>query len=180
MHDMTEQYLFNAFAGESQAHMRYVNYADVAVKEGYPNVGLLFRAIAFAERVHASNHLERMPQKEDMFSGENPYGLGDTAENLQKGIDGETFEIEEMYPTYRKVADFQDESEAVQTFDWALRAEKIHAKMYADAKEKVEDGEDIDLEKVSICSVCGYTKKGDAPDRCPVCGAEKEEFREFE
>ncbi len=179
MHDMTEQNLHNAFAGESQAHMRYMNYSEVAEVEGYPNVALLFRAIAFAERVHASNHLERMPQKEDMFSGKNPYGLGDTVENLQKGIDGETFEIEEMYPTYRKVAEFQEENEAVQTFDWALRAEKIHAKMYKDAKEKVKDGEDIDLEKIQICTRCGYTKEGEAPERCPVCGAEKEMFEEF-
>ena len=177
---MTEQNLFNAFAGESQAHMRYMNYSEVAEEEGYPNVALLFRAIAYAERVHASNHLERMPQREDMFAGENPYGLGDTVENLQKGIDGERFEIEEMYPTYRKVAEFQGEDDAVQTFDWALRAEKIHAEMYEDAKEKVENGEDIDLEKVQICSVCGYTKEGDAPDRCPVCGASKDQFEEFE
>lgn len=179
MHDMTEQNLHNAFAGESQAHMRYMNYSEVAREEDYPNVALLFRAIAFAEKVHASNHLERMPQKEGMFAGKNPYGLGDTLENLQKGIDGETFEIEEMYPTYRKIAEFQDEDAAVQTFDWALRAEKIHAKMYKDAKEKVENEEDIELEKVQICSRCGYTKEGEAPDRCPVCGAKKEEFEEF-
>lgn len=179
MHDMTEQNLHNAFAGESQANTRYKIYSEVAKEEGYPNVARLFKAISFAEQVHASNHLERMPQKEAPFAGENPYGVGTTSENLQKGIDGEDYEIGEMYPTYRKVADFQDEDEAKQSFDWALRAEKIHSKMYKDAKKSVDEGEDIELDEMQICSVCGFTKEGEAPDQCPVCGAKKEEFKEF-
>ncbi len=179
MHDMTEQNLHNAFAGESQAHMRYRIYSKVAEDEGYPNVALLFRAISFAEEVHASNHLKRMPSREDMFAGKNPYGLGDTSVNLQAGIDGETFEIEEMYPTYKEIADFQGEDKAKQSFDWALRAEKIHASMYEEAKESVDDGEDIDLERVQICSVCGFTTEGEAPEKCPVCGSDKEVFKEF-
>lgn len=97
--------------------MRYRIYSKVAEEEGYPNVALLFRTISFAEEVHASNHFERMPKKEDMFVGKNPYGIGDTSENLQAGIDGETFEIEEMYPVYRKVAELQEEDEAKQSFD---------------------------------------------------------------
>jgi len=176
---MTEENLHNAFSGESQAHMRYQLYGEVAEDEGYPNVARLFRAISYAERVHASNHLSRMPLGEGSFAGGNPYGLGTTEENLQFGIDGETFEIEEMYPTYKEVADFQEENSAKQSFDWALQAEKIHAKMYQDAKEKVENDEDIELEEVQICKTCGYTTEGDAPDRCPVCGAKKEYFKEF-
>ncbi|MCQ2753790.1 MAG: NADH peroxidase, partial [bacterium] len=27
-----------------------------------------------------------------------------------------------------------------------------------------------------VCSVCGYTVEGEAPDRCPICGAVKEVF----
>lgn len=179
MRDMTEQNLHDAFAGESQAHMRYRIYSKVAEEEGYPNVALLFKAISFAEEVHASNHLERMPREEDMFAGKNPYGLGNTSENLQAGIDGETFEIEEMYPIYKKVAEFQNEDEAEQSFDWALRAERIHADMYEKAKQSVEKGEDIDLEKVQICSVCGYTTEGETSDKCPVCGSGRKVFKEF-
>lgn len=180
MHDMTEQNLHNAFAGESQAHIRYENYAEVAEEEGYPNVARLFRAIGYAEKVHASNHLERMPQVDDDGTGGAPYGIGNTSENLQKGIDGETFEINEMYPTYKKVAEFQEENEAVRTFNWALEAEKIHASMYQEAKQAVDSGEDYDIDTIQICSVCGYTTEGEAPDRCPVCGAKKEDFKAFE
>ncbi|KXA96691.1 hypothetical protein AKJ37_04620 [candidate division MSBL1 archaeon SCGC-AAA259I09] len=179
MHDMTEGNLHNAFAGESQAHMRYKIYSEIAIEEGYPNVARMFRAISFAERVHASNHLERMPREEGYFSGKNPYGTGTTSENLQAGIDGETFEIEEMYPTYKKVAEFQEEDTAKQSFDWALKAEKIHAKMYKYAKRSVDEGEDVELGKIQICSVCGHTREGEAPSQCPICGAKKEEFKEF-
>ena len=179
MRDMTESNLHNAFAGESQAHMRYTIYADIAETEGYPNVARLFRAISYAERVHATNHLRSMPKKEGSFAGANPYGIGNTVENLQAGIDGETFEIQEMYPTYKKIADFQEETSAEQSFDWALQAEKIHAQMYKDAKERVSDGEDIELEEVQICSQCGYTTEGEAPEECPICGAKREKFKEF-
>ena len=176
---MTESNLHNAFAGESQAHMRYTIYSEVAEAEGYPNVARLFRAIAFAERVHATNHLRRMPVQEGSFSGGNPYGIGDTSKNLQSGIDGETFEIQEMYPTYKMIAEEQDEPAAETSFEWALEAEKIHAKMYEEAKKRVDEGEDIELDSVQICSQCGYTTEGEAPDECPICGASKEEFEEF-
>lgn len=38
MKKMTEQNLINAFGGESQAHMRYLHFADKADKESFPNV----------------------------------------------------------------------------------------------------------------------------------------------
>lgn len=54
----TEQNLRDAFAGESQANRKYLAFAAVADKEGYPQVARLFRAAAEAETVHAHNHLK--------------------------------------------------------------------------------------------------------------------------
>ena len=31
-----------------------------------------------------------------------------------------------------------------------------------------------------VCSVCGYTVEGEAPERCPVCGAVREVFTKME
>lgn len=180
MREMTESHLRNAFAGESEAHMRYNIFGQVAKEEGYMNVSRLFRAIAFAERVHASNHLERMPQDKGKAVSVAPFGVGDTSKNLQMGIDGETFEINEMYPTYKKVAEIQDEGRAKVTFHWALKAEKIHAKMFKDAKEAVNANKKYELDVVQICENCGYTTEGEAPEQCPICGAKKEEFKAFE
>ena len=167
MRPMTEENLKAAFAGESQAHMRYLIFADQAEKEGKPNLARLFRAIAYAEQVHATNHYRELG------------GIGDSPANLQEAINGETYEVEEMYPAYNKVAELQGESGAVRSTHYALEAEKIHADMYNQAKAKADTGKDVEIGKVYICPVCGYTVEGDAPDKCPVCGAPREMFKEF-
>ncbi|MGC8825926.1 MAG: rubrerythrin family protein [Anaerolineae bacterium] len=167
MRKMTKSNLEAAFAGESMAHMRYSIFADKAREEGFNNVARLFEAIAFAERVHATNHLRVLS------------GIGQSTSNLQTAIDGETFEVEEMYPAYRVVAESQDEKGAVVSTTYALEAEKIHAAMYTEAKQAVEAGKDIEPRDIFICSVCGYTGYGEPPDVCPVCKAKKEKFRLF-
>jgi rubrerythrin len=53
---MTQDALVSSYGGESMVHMRYLIFADIAEKEGFKNVARLFRAIAFAEQVHARNH----------------------------------------------------------------------------------------------------------------------------
>ena len=60
MNAMTEGNLKAAFAGESQAHMKYLNFADKAEKEGLANVARLFQAASYAEQIHASNHLKAL------------------------------------------------------------------------------------------------------------------------
>jgi len=167
MRPMTEENLKAAFAGESQAHMRYLIFAEQAEKEGKVNLARMFRAIAYAEQVHATNHYRELGL------------IGDSPSNLGQCIAGETYEVEEMYPAYNKVAELQGESGAVRSTHYALEAEKIHAGMYQKAKQAVEGGKDIELKKVYICPICGYTVEGDAPDKCPVCGAPKEKFVEF-
>ena len=107
------------------------------------------------------------------------FGLGTTSKNLEGAIEGEEFEINEMYPVYLETAKFQNEKAAITTFTYSLSAEKIHAQMYRDAKKIVEGGKDIKLGPVQICNVCGYTVEGEAPDKCPVCNSKKETFSEF-
>jgi rubrerythrin len=179
MHAMTEANLHNAYAGESMAHMRYKIFAEVAEKEGFKNVARLFRAIAQAEQVHATNHARKMPRKGAPMAGEAPFGIGTTSENLQFGIDGETFEIEEMYPVYREVAKFQNERLALQSFDYAWNTEKVHQKMFVEAKSNVDSGKDYKPGNVWVCKVCGFTGEGEAPDTCPLCGAKKDQMENF-
>jgi len=84
-----------------------------------------------------------------------------------------------MYPAYIEVAKSQGENEAIQSFNWAFQAEQIHAKMDQRAKSVVDSGIDIELGKVQICGRCGHTLEGDAPDKCPICGAPREIYKEF-
>jgi rubrerythrin len=179
MHPLTEANLHNDCSGESMAHMRYLIYADQAEKEGFRQVARLFRAIAFAGKVHATNHFKRMDRKLSNALGEAPFGSGTTSQNLQYGIDGETFEIEEMYPVYREVAKFQGEKAAWLSFYYAWNTEMIHKRMFEEAKQLVDSGKDWKEAKVHVCTVCGFTGEGEAPDRCPFCGAKREAFKEF-
>jgi len=181
MHDMTAANLRNAYGGESMAHMRYRTWGDKAEQDGFPNTARMFRAIHFAEQIHANNHFRELRDMGGGFGCNSGaiFGLGSTSQNLQGGIDGETFEINEMYPTYLETAKFQGEKGAQQSFFYALSAEKTHAAFFQKAKASVDSGKDVKLGPMQICSVCGYTLEGDAPDKCPICGARKEKFRTF-
>jgi len=166
MHKMTEENLKAAFAGESQAHMKYLIFAERAEKS-YPNIARLFRAIAYAEQVHATNHFRNLNS------------LGNDVANLDAAIAGETFEVEEMYPAYKAVAELQEEKTALRGILWALEAEKVHANLYATAKASAETGKDTEIGAVYVCEVCGYTGEGEVPEKCPLCNAAKSKFRTF-
>jgi rubrerythrin len=157
----TEKNLKDAFAGESQANRKYLAFAEKADREGYRQVARLFRATAAAETVHAHAHLRALK------------GVGATADNLKAAISGETYEFESMYPAMIEAAKAEGISQAVQTFTFANEVEKIHAGLYQKALEKMADLEETDM---YVCSGCGYTVEGEAPDECPVCKAKKEAF----
>ena len=167
MQDMTANNLKEAFAGESQAHMKYAIFADTAEQAGYPEVARLFRAISHAERVHATNHLRELG------------GIGDTAANLKAAGAGETYEVEQMYPVFKEVAKFQGEKGAIRSTHYALEAEKLHIGLYHDAEKMVLAGRDIEGRPIYICPVCGYTVVGEPPAKCPVCAEPSKNFRKF-
>lgn len=174
---MTESNLISAFAGESQAHMRYLLYADRAEKSGYMNVARLFRAVAYAEKIHAGNHYKNIQHKGDITTTSGAlFGSRTSSEDLQNGIDGEHYEVDEMYPAFIEVAKMQGEHAAVISFNFAWEAEKTHAAFYEKAKESVDQGKDLELGDVGVCEICGYTVEGEMPDRCPICKAKKERF----
>ena len=180
--DQTAQNLRSAYAGESMAYQRYIVWGEKAAEEGFENVALLFKAIANAEQVHAGNHFAAHENEEGGFlvAGGGEFGLGTTSENLVGAIAGEEGEIEQMYPAYKIVAEGQNEKDAVTSFHYSLEAEKIHSKRCSEAKEAVEAGEDYDVESVHICQTCGHTITDSTPEQCPVCGADSEEYKDFQ
>ncbi len=181
MRMMTEQNLINAFGGESQAHMRYLHFANQAEKEKLSNVTRLFRAIAHAEYIHAGDHYRELRHLDGGFVANSmaAFGPGDSKKNLKLAVAGETFEIEEMYPAYIEVAKFQGEKGAQRSFEWSYASEKLHKQLFEKALESVNSGKDVELGPIQVCEVCGYTLEGEAPDRCPVCNALKDKFTEF-
>ena len=165
LHRMTEGNLKAAFAGESQVHMRHLIFAEVAEREGKPNTARLFRVIAYAEKVHAQNH----PQELGVIKG--------TPENLSEAIAGGPSRRRRC--TTPTMPWLQEEQGAQRADHYALEAERLHAQMYRKAKETAGRGGDLKLRTIYICPVYVYTVEGEAPERCPVCGAPREKFESF-
>jgi rubrerythrin len=157
----TEQNLWAAFAGESQANRKYLAFAKQAEKEGHKRVAKLFRAAAEAETVHAHAHLGVLG------------GVKTTADNLKEAIAGETHEFKSMYPEMIAAAKADGNKNAERSFSYANAVEKIHADLYQKALDSLGKEEDVTY---WVCYVCGYTCENVAPDKCPVCGAAKKVF----
>ncbi|PIE55028.1 MAG: rubrerythrin [Dethiosulfovibrio peptidovorans] len=148
--------LSEAFAGESQANRKYLFYAEVADKEGFQSVARLFRAAAAAETIHAKMHYRNMGK------------IGSTEANLKDAIQGETYEFTEMYPEFIANAKAEGEKRALTGFNLANQVEKVHADLYKRALEHLSEKRSVDY---YLCTVCGHIEEGNAPERCPVCGA---------
>ena len=158
--------LKDAFAGESQANKKYLAFAKKADAEGLAQVAKLFRAAAEAETVHAHAHLRVMG------------GIKGTQENLQEAIEGEGYEYQKMYPEFLSEAQAEGNKAAEVSFKNALAVEEIHHGLYTEALEAVKSGSDLPAGKIYVCPVCGNTVKGEAPDKCPICGVAKDKFFE--
>lgn len=152
----THENLKNAFAGESQAFMKYTAFAKKAEKDGFANVAKLFRTTAEAEKIHAEGHLGA------------DEGIKSTAENLEAAIGGETYEHNEMYPPMLEQA-VAEGHKAKRMFGFAVEAEKVHAALYKKALEAVKNGQDLSDSNIWLCPVCGHIELGTPPENCPIC-----------
>jgi len=157
-----------AFAGESQANRKYLFFAEKAEQEGYKQVAKLFRAAADAETAHARNHLKVMQ------------GIKSTRENLLAAKGGENYEFTEMYPKFIKQAEAEGEDKAKDSFDLANKVEQIHHGLFTAALSKIEKDAAIEEKPIYVCQYCGNTVEGEAPEKCPVCGAPRRMFKLIE
>jgi rubrerythrin len=167
MNQKTKENVYAAFIGEAKAYFRLLAYAEKAEEENVPQIALLFRAIAEAERVHATRNLSLV---KDLL-------VKDTDTNLENSFQREKTVSENAYPEFIKVAEEEGETAVSIAFSQARDAETFHAKLYERAIY------DVIKDKVGayhVCQVCGYVTDKKIPDKCPVCGAPKEKFKTIE
>jgi rubrerythrin len=167
MKKKTKENVYSAFIGEAQAYFRLLAYAEKAQEEDVPQIALLFRAIAEAEKVHATRALNLV---RDIL-------VKDTDTNLQKSFEREKSISENDYPTFAKEAEEEGEKAAALAFSQARDAEDVHMKLYDRAIYHVINQE---VKAYHICGMCGYITDKKIPDKCPVCGAPKEAFKTIE
>lgn len=158
----TEQNLWEAFAGESQARVKYNYYESQARKEGYQQIANFFAETSENERMHAKIWFKYL-HGGDILS---------TVENLKDCIEGENFEWTEMYDRMAKEAREEGFNEIAAKFDLVAAIEKEHEERYKQLLANIETGAVFEREEGTVwkCLECGHIVKGAKPPVvCPCC-----------
>ena len=164
----TEQNLWTAFAGVSQARNKYTYFASKAKKDGYVQIAKIFEETAANEKEHAEIWFKLLN------------GIGTTAENLEAAAQGENYEWTEMYATMAKEAKEEGFDHIAFLFEEVAKIEKEHEDRYRRLLANVEGGLVFsrDGEMIWQCSNCGHIHVGkQAPEMCPVCAHPKAYFQ---
>ena len=157
----TEQNLNAAFAGESQARVKYQFYASKAKKEGYEQISAIFQETSDNEKEHAKIWYKLLHD-----------GVADTITNLKDAAAGENYEYTDMYKKFAEDARDEGFNEIAELFEKVGEIEKHHEERYRKLIENIEKGMVFKGDGVTVwkCRNCGYIHIGDsAPEKCPVC-----------
>jgi rubrerythrin len=157
----TEKNLNAAFAGESQARVKYQFYASKAKKEGYEQIAAIFQETSDNEKEHAKIWYKLLHD-----------GVADTMTNLKDAADGENYEYTDMYAKFAAEAREEGFNEIAELFEKVGEIEKHHEERYRKLIENIEKGMVFKGDGVTVwkCRNCGYIHIGDsAPEVCPVC-----------
>lgn len=158
----TEANLKAAFAGESQAHTKYLYYASKAKSEGYEQIAGIFTETAINEKEHAKLWFKIL------HGGVVPT----TTTNLADAAAGENYEWTDMYEGFAKTAEEEGFPELAKKFRMVGAIEKAHEERYRALLHNVEMQEVFAKSEVKVweCRNCGHIVVGEkAPQVCPVC-----------
>jgi len=169
----TEKNLLAAFAGESQARMRYTYFASKAKKEGYEQISAIFTETADNEKEHAEIFFKHLQGGDVEITAMYPAGvIGTTAENLLAAAEGEKMEWGTLYPDFAKTAEEEGFPMVAHSFREIGKVEAYHERRYRKLLENVKKNQVFKKDKVVKwkCRNCGYVHEGkEAPDVCPAC-----------
>ena len=169
----TEKNLLAAFAGESQARMRYTYFASKAKKEGYEQIAAIFQETADNEEEHAKVFFKHLQGGDVKIMAEYPAGvIGTTAENLFAAAEGEKMEWGALYPDFAETAQKEGFPMVAHSFKKIAEVESYHETRYRKLLENVTNGKVFKKDKTIKwkCRNCGYVHEGpEAPDVCPAC-----------
>ena len=162
----TEQNLWTAFAGESQARNKYTYFASEAKKDGYVQIAKIFEETAANEKEHAEIWFKLLN------------GIGTTAENLEPPPRERTTSGRICMPPCQGGQGGELRHIAF-LFEEVAKIEKEHEERYRKLLANVRvDWCSPDGEMIWQCSNCGHIHVGkQAPEMCPVCAHPKAYFQ---
>ena len=169
----TEQNLLKAFAGESQARMRYDYFAKQAKKEGLEQIAAIFAETALHEKAHAKTFFKFLEGQMVEITAAYPAGkIGTTLENLISAANGENEEWTELYPQFADTAEQEGFKAIANAFRMIAKVEKAHEERYRKLVKNLSSGSVFKRDNTYIwkCRNCGYLHEGKgAPKMCPAC-----------
>ena len=157
----TEANLQTAFAGESQACVKYQYYASKAKKDGYVQIADIFEETSRNEKEHAKLWFKLLHD-----------GVPATTVNLADAADGENYEWTDMYATFAREAREEGFDAIANLFEGVGKVEQAHEERYRKLLANVEGGLVFsrDEDQIWQCGNCGHIVIGKkAPEVCPVC-----------
>ena len=158
----TFENLQTAFAGESQARVKYEFYASQAKKDGYEQIAAFFSETSANEKEHAKLWYKAM------HGGK----VGPTTENLKLAAEGENYEWTDMYAGFAKTAEEEGFTQLAAQMRGVAAIEKEHEERYLALLKNIEEARCFSRigEQVWVCRNCGHVHVGPtAPVVCPVC-----------
>ena len=169
----TEQNLLKAFAGESQARMRYDYFAKQAKKEGLEQIAAIFEETSLNEKEHAKRFFKFLEGGVVEITAAYPAGIiGTTMENLKAAAAGENEEWTELYPMFADIAEEEGFKAVAVAFRKIAEVEKAHEARYLKLYSNLDDGKVFERDGVIVwkCRNCGFLHEGTkAPKICPAC-----------
>ncbi|MDD4801752.1 MAG: rubrerythrin family protein [Syntrophomonas sp.] len=168
----TEENLWKAFAGESQARNKYDFFASQAKKEGYEQISGFFSETALNEMEHAKRFYKLL-----MGGYINP-----TSENLLESADGENEEHSILYLEFENSAREEGFDEIADIFKEIAEVEEEHEKRYRKLLENIKRNT-VFRRPTPVkwkCRNCGYIHEGvEPPEICPACAHPKAYYEEL-
>jgi len=169
----TEQNLLKAFAGESQARMRYDYFASQAKKEGLEQIAAIFMETSLNEKEHAKRFFKFLEGGPVEITAAYPAGvIGNTLENLKAAAEGENEEWTKLYPEFANIAQEEGFKDVAAAFRMIAKVEQAHEARYKKLYKNLDEGHVFEKEGVMVwkCRNCGYLHEGKkAPKVCPAC-----------
>jgi rubrerythrin len=164
MDEKLKEVFHKIYEGEAKAALRLKIFAKKAEQEDLPQVGKLFRVIAFSEEIHGERALRMLRE------------IKDTDTNLRESFQSETSIAGVAYDHFIEVAEAIGNVVASNIFSQSRDVEDGHAKLYKKAMNHLIGERETTY---YVCQVCGYVSDGVWPEVCPICSAPKDQFVEF-
>lgn len=165
----TEANLWKAFAGESQARVKYEYYAAQAKKDGFEQIKGIFEETSLNEKAHAKVWFKLL------MGGT----MKDTLTNLKDAASGENHEYTDMYVKMAEDAREEGFEDIAKLFDEVAKIEKDHEERFLKFAENIENTE-VFTKKTEVvwkCRNCGHIHIGtEAPEVCPACAHPRAHF----